>query len=663
MMIRRLAPKCAPAALLVLTGLATFSPTLAQDAGTPEVAATQAQQAPIRRHAVSLIGEPKFKADFKHFDWVNPNAPKGGVLQMWSDGTFDNLNGFTIKGVGAEGLGLITDTLMQDSLDEPSTSYGLIAEWVSYPDDFSSATFGLRKEAKFHDGKPVTPEDVVFSLDALKKANPFIAKYYKNVVKAEKTGEQEVTFMFDVKGNRELPQIVGQLSVLPKHYWDAKGANGEPRDLEKTTLEPPLGSGAYKIKSVDTGRTIVYERVKDYWAQELPAAKGMSNLDEIRYTYFRDRTPAFEEFKSGKIDFWRENTSSAWASQYSFDAVKNGFVKKEAVALSNTVSRMQGMVINLRRPKFQDSRVRQALNLAFNFEDLNKQVMFGLYTRVGSYFDNSELKASGLPQGRELEILKGFEKDLPPELFTTEWKNPVNVKRDDVRAHLNDALKLLKDAGWELREEEVNDPSCGTVCKLMRSVGLSSAKKGKVLRNAKGEAFEIEFLVPGEMFNRHLSFYIGSLELIGIKGTIRVVDESQYVKRRNGKDFDMMIEGYGQSLSPGNEQRDFWGSAAAVVEGSRNLMGIKSPVIDALIDNIVFAKDRAELVAATKALDRTLLWGFYLVPNWHNPSEWIAYWDRFGRPEKLPSQTSGFPTIWWYDAAKDAALQQAKAKK
>ena len=657
MIVRHSVLKSAPIVLALCAGIAAANLAYADDAAP----AAAAQTAQVRRHALSLIGEPKFKADFKNFDWVNPDAPKGGTLRMWADGSFDNLNAFTIKGVAAEGLGLLNDTLMQDSLDEPSTTYGLVAEWVSYPDDFSTATFGLRKEAKFQDGTPVTPEDVVFSFDALKKANPFLAKYFKNVVKAEKTGDHEVTFTFEMAGNRELPYILGQLSVLPKHYWEGKGSNGEPRDLEKTTLEPPLGSGAYKIKSMDTGRTLAYERVKDYWAKDLAVSKGQNNFDEIRYTYFRDRTPAFEEFKSGKVDFWRENTSSAWANQYGFDAAKNGFVKKEAIPLSNSVARMQGMVFNLRVAKFQDVHVRQALNLAFNFEDLNKQVMFGLYTRVGSYFDNSELKASGLPEGRELEILKGFEKDLPPQLFTTEWKNPVNATRDDMRAHLNDALKLMKEAGWELREEEVNDPSCGSVCKLMRGIGLSSAKKGKVLRNAKGEAFEIEFLVPGEMFNRHLAYFIGNLELIGVKGTIRVVDESQYVKRRNGKDFDVMIESFAQSLSPGNEQREFWGSASADVEGSRNLMGLKSPVIDALVDKIVFAKDRAELVAATKALDRTLLWGFYLIPNWHNPSEWIAYWDRFGRPDKLPSQTSGFPTIWWHDAAKDTALQ-AKAK-
>ena len=659
MIVRHSVLKSAPIVLALCAGIAAANLAHSDDAAP--AAAAAAQTAQVRRHALSLIGEPKFKADFKNFDWVNPDAPKGGTLRMWADGSFDNLNAFTIKGVAAEGLGLLNDTLMQDSLDEPSTTYGLVAEWVSYPEDFSTATFGLRKEAKFQDGTPVTPEDVVFSFDALKKANPFLAKYFKNVVKAEKTGDHDVTFTFEMAGNRELPYILGQLSVLPKHYWEGKGANGEPRDLEKTTLEPPLGSGAYKIKSMDTGRSLAYERVKDYWAKDLAVSKGQNNFDEIRYTYFRDRTPAFEEFKSGKVDFWRENTSSAWANQYGFDAAKNGFVKKEAIPLSNSVARMQGMVFNLRVPKFQDVHVRQALNLAFNFEDLNKQVMFGLYTRVGSYFDNSELKASGLPEGRELEILKGFEKDLPPQLFTTEWKNPVNATRDDMRAHLNDALKLMKEAGWELREEEVNDPSCGSVCKLMRGIGLSSAKKGKVLRNAKGEAFEIEFLVPGEMFNRHLAYFIGNLELIGVKGTIRVVDESQYVKRRNGKDFDVMIESFAQSLSPGNEQREFWGSASADVEGSRNLMGLKSPVIDALVDKIVFAKDRAELVAATKALDRTLLWGFYLIPNWHNPSEWIAYWDRFGRPDKLPSQTSGFPTIWWHDAAKDTALQ-AKAK-
>jgi microcin C transport system substrate-binding protein len=649
---------------MVLTaglGLIHVQGAVAQDAAAP-TAAPVAAAAPVKHHGLSLVGELQYKADFKHFDWVNPDAPKGGAARLRVDGTFDNLNQFTIDGVPAAGIGLVNDTLMATSLDEPSAEYGLIAEWVSHPPDFASATFGLRKEARFHDGKPVTVEDVIFSLDIQKKVNPFLGKYFKNVVKAEKTGENEVTFTFDKAGNRELPHILGQLNVLPKHYWEAKNEKGEARDLAKTTLEAPLGSGAYKIKSVDAGRSIVYERVKDYWAANLPVMKGQNNFDELKFTYFRDRTASFEEFKSGKIDFWQENTSRAWASQYGFDAVKNGLVKKEAVPLTNTVSRMQGFAMNLRRLKFQDVRVRQALNLAFNFEDLNKQITFGLYQRVGSYFDNSELKAAGLPEGRELEILKEFESELPKDLFTKEWKNPVYNTADDARMHLKQALDLLKDAGWTVNDEEIADPSCGAMCKLMRSVGLGSAKKARVLRNAKGEALEIEFLVPGEMFNAHISHYIQNLALIGIKGVIRQVDESQYQKRENTFDFDVVVANFGQSLSPGNEQRDYWSSAAAEVEGTRNVMGIKNPVIDKIIDKIVFAKDRAELVASTKALDRVLLWGHYLVPHWHNPAQWIAYWDRLGKPQKLPSQSSGFPEIWWYDDAKAKALDTAMKK-
>jgi len=611
--------------------------------------------APVRHHALSLIGEPKFGPDFKHFDWVNPDAPKGGAVRFSVEGTFDSLNPFSIKGSPAGGVGMIYDSLMAGSPDEESTEYGLVAAWVSFPPDFSSATFGLRPEARFHDGKPITPDDVIFSLGALKAAHPMYGRYYKNVVKAEKTGEHEVTFTFDQSGNRELPQILGQLPVLPKHFWDATGANGEPRDLAKSTLEVPLGSGPYKIKSVDTGNRIVFERVKDYWAKDLPVVIGQWNFDELRFQFFRDRTAAFEDFKSGRADLWRENTASAWATQFSFDAIQKGWVKKEALPTSG-VARMQGFVFNTRRPKLQDPRVRRAFNLAFDFEDLNKSVLFGQYTRVGSFFDNSELAAKGLPEGRELEILKEFEKDLPPALFTTEWKNPVYGSREDARTNLAEAMGLFKEAGWEVRQEVVDDPECGAFCKLLRWVGLGSAKTQSVMRDSKGEPFAVEFLLGSEAFQRHVAHYRANLEKIGVQATVRIVDDAQYEQRETNFDFDIIIDGFPQSLSPGNEQRDFWGSGAADQPGSRNTIGIKSPVIDAIIEKLVFAKDRAELVATTRALDRVLLWGNYVVPQWYNPYEWLATWDVFGRPQKLPSQTASFTQIWWVDQAKEQAL-------
>ena len=612
------------AALLALTAFAS-----------PAAADPQAQ---TRHHALSLIDEPKYPADFKNFDWVNPDAPKGGTLRMTvRDSTFDSLNPFSIQGVSAMGAGMIYDFLMANSPDEELTEYGLVAEWVSYPADFSSATFGLRPEARFHDGKPITPEDVIFSLEALKKADPQSARYYKNVVKAEKTGEREVTFTFDMKGNRELPNILGQLTVLPKHYWEGKGANGEPRDLSKSTLEIPLGSGPYKIKSFDTGRSIVLERVKDYWAKDLPVSKGQWNFDELSFQYYRDRTAAFEDFKGGNSDFWRENTASTWATQYDFDAAQKGWVKK-AVIPTKGVAQLQAFVFNTRRDKFKDPRVRHALNLAFNFEDMNNTLLFGQYTRVGSFFDNSELKASGVPEGRELEILNEYKDQLPPEVFTTEWKNPVYAAPQDTRKNLGEAVKLLNEAGW------VTKPG------------------STVLTNAKGEPFTIEFLQSNETFNRHLAQYISNLQKLGIQASIRVVDPAQYERREKTFDFDAIVDVFRQSLSPGNEQRDFWGSASADQDGSRNTIGIKNPVIDQLIEKLVAAKDREELVAYTRALDRVLLWNYYVVPTWYNPNEWLAMWDKFGRPEKLPRLTAAFTQVWWFDPAKQQALAAARGK-
>ena len=380
-----------------------------------------------------------------------PTRRRAARLRGFAEGSFDSLNPFTVKGDPAGGLGLVYDSLLAASPDEPSSEYGLIAEWVSYPPDYSSVTFGINPKARFHDGSPITPEDVIFSFEAQKKAHPRSAFYYKNVVKAEKTGDNEVTFTFDVKGNRELPQIVGQLSVLSKKFWEGTGPDGQPRDIMKSTLEIPLGSGAYRVKSFDAGRTITYERVKDYWAKDLPVSKGQWNFDEFKLTYFLDRTPAFEEFKSGKLDYWIESTASQWATGYNFPAIEKGWVKKEAIPVKR-VAPMQAFVFNQRRKQFQDPRVRRAFALAFNFEEANKKLFYDLYVRVGSYFDNSELAAKGLPQGRELEILNEVKSEVPPEVFTTEWKNPVNATPEDFRNHMREASKLLAEAGWTMQE-------------------------------------------------------------------------------------------------------------------------------------------------------------------------------------------------------------------
>jgi len=613
---------------LLLKSIATATAALALGLGPAVTAGALAQE--TRHHALSLVGEPRFPPDFKNFDWANPDAPKGGTVRRAMIGSFDTLNAFSIRGEPAAGVGaFVYDTLMTTSIDEPSTEYGLVAEWVSFPEDLSSATFQLREGAKFHDGQPITPEDVIFSLSALKSANPLFSLYYKNVTSAEKTGERQVTFRFDMKGNRELPQILGQLYVLPKHYWEGKQPNGEPRDITKSSLEVPLGSGPYRIKSVDPGREIVFERVKDYWAKDLPVMRGLHNFDEMRFAYFRDRVPAFEAFKSGQIDLWSETSANAWATQYNIDAVKNGLIKKEELP-HKRVAPMQAFAFNLRRPQFQDVRVRKAFNLAFNFEALNKSLFYDSYIRVSSYFDNSELKATGLPQGRELELLNAVRDKVPPEVFTTEWKMPTAATAMEHRNNLREALQLLKEAGWQ------------------------SGSGG--LTNAKGEKLSVEFLLVSPDFERVLLPYVEDLKKLGIDARVRLVDSSQYTRRLEEFDFDITIASFAQSHSPGNEQREYFGSAAADKNGSRNVIGIKNPALDELIEVLVQAKSREEVVAATHAIDRVLLWNYYVVPQWHYPFDRVASWNIFGRPEKLPSQDpDGGAINWWIDGSKAQA--------
>ncbi|ODS01659.1 hypothetical protein AUC69_05175 [Methyloceanibacter superfactus] len=583
-----------------------------------------AEDAPTCHHAVSLVGEPKYQAGFTHFDYVNPDAPKGGRARIASIGGFDSLNPVLYRGEQAAGLGLVTESLMSDSIDESSTSYGLIAECASYPADYSSVTFKLREGARWHDGTPITTDDVIYSLEVNKTANPRMGLYYKNVTRAEATGDNEVTFYFDSKGNRELPMIMGQLTILPKHYWTGKDAKGEQRDPMKTTLEPPLGSGPYRIKEATPGRTVVYERVDDYWGKDLPVNKGQWNYDELRFDYYRDTTVAFESFKAGNLDYWQETSAKNWATAYDVPAVRDGYIKRQEVKIKRTQP-MQAFVLNLRRPQFQDRRVRQALNLAFNFEWANKNLFYGQYERVGSYFENSELAAPPEPpQGRELEILNEVKDQVPTEVFTEIHKNPVNEEQADLRGNLRKAVMLLKEAGWQVKDG--------------------------VLTNAKtGQKMTIEFLLVSPLFERIVQPYLRNLERLGIKGSIRLVDSAQYTRRLNVFDYDIIVSTFAQSESPGNEQRDFWGSEAADREGSMNLIGIKDPAIDKLVDRIIYAKDREELVAATRALDRVLLWHDFVVPQWFSPYVRIAYWDRYGQPEQLPGLTPGFLQVWWYD--------------
>jgi microcin C transport system substrate-binding protein len=618
--------------------------------------AAHANEEPQWRHALSLFGDVKYPEGFKRFEYVNPDAPKGGLVRQAMIGTFDNFNvavGF-VRGNMAAGLNLIYDSLMTSSLDEVSTEYGQIAEAVMHPDDYSWARFRLNPQARWHDGQPITVDDVIYSLEVSKKHNPQLAAYYRHVVKAEKTGEREVTFTFDSKGNRELPLILGQLTVLPKHWWEGKDANGRQRDVGATTLEPPLGSGAYRIKSFEPGRNIVYARVPDYWGKDLAVSIGVNNFDELRFEYFRDITVALEAFKGDQLDWRYETSARNWATAYDFPAAREKrVVMEEFPILSQGV--MQAFAFNIRRDKFKDPRVRRAFNYAFDFEEMNKALFYGQYTRIDSFFSGTELAwnwrpdpnspskptadpapASGLPEGLELSMLEPLRDQLPPEVFTTPYTNPTFGSPTAMRENLREATRLLREAGYEIRNRR--------------------------LVNAKsGEPFTVEILLREPAFERVALFMRPSLERLGIAVNVRTVDDSQYENRLRTWDFDMIVVSWGQSLSPGNEQRNYWSTQSADNPGSRNFVGIKNPAIDALIDRIIFAKDRAELVAATRAMDRVLMWNHYVIPQWTYGKQRTVRWNRFAHPEFMPAYgAAAFPTVWWWDkerAAKAGARQ------
>jgi microcin C transport system substrate-binding protein len=617
--------------LLQSGAFATIAPALGVAASVTPAPAQTATGEPAWRHALSLFGDIKYPADFKRFDYVNPDAPKGGVARMISLGTFDNFNiAVSVKGTTAPAAIMIYETLMSRSQDEVATEYGLLAEGVTHPEDFAWVIYRLRKEARWHDGKPVTPEDVIFSVETLKKQSPFYASYYRHVVKIEKIGERDIKFTFDSPGNRELPTIVGELVVLPKHYWEGADGQGRKRDVSATTLEPPLGSGPYRIKEFVAGRSVTLERVKDYWGAGLPAQIGQNNFDEMRFEFFRDNQVALEAFKADQADWISENSAKQWATAYDFPAVADKRVVREEFPINDS-GRMQAFAFNLRREQFKDARLRRAFNYAFDFEEMNKQLFYGQYKRVNSYFDGTELAASGLPEGKELQILETVRDRVPPEVFTTPYVNPVGGNPESVRANLRESMRLLKEAGYEIRDRKLVD--------------------------AAGNAIAVEILIQDPSAERIALFYKPSLERIGVTTSIRIVDDAQYQNRLRSFDFDIIIEQWPESLSPGNEQREYWGSQSADQAGSRNTIGIKSPAVDALIDKVIFAKDRADLVAATKALDRVLLWNFYVVPQFTYSFARYARWDRFSHADPLPKYArSGLPSLWWFDADKAAKI-------
>lgn len=583
----------------------------------------------------SLMGESKYGQNFERYDYVNPDAPKGGTLNSVADGSFDSLNPYIVRGTPAAGLvpfggGLLYDTLMEQSIDEPSVSHPLVADAYKYPADYSSATYRIDPRAKWHDGQPITVDDVIWSFNVLKEHSPYYRRYYENVTEAVAVAEREVEFRFDQKGNRELPKILGDLAVLPKHWWEGTDASGKKRDITQPTLEPPLGSAAYRIESMKPGQEIVWARVPDYWGANLPVKIGRENFDKRKYIYILDSTAAWQAFtKGGLEDLHREPSARDWKTKYDFPALNSGdVIQKEFKATSG--ARFQGFALNTRRPLFADRRVRQALTLAYDFETPNRLLSFDLNIRVNSYFIGSDLASSGIPQGKELEILEPFRSELPPELFTQEFKLPVYKTPQDERTHLREALKLLAEAGW--------------------------TSKGGKLVNASGQPFEFELLTNNESIQPAFAFFSDTLRKIGITARLRIVDSSQFTNRVNDYDFDVILASLAQSESPGNEQREFWSSKAADTPGSRNYSGIKNPVVDKLVERIVFASDREDLRAATHALDRVLLWNYYTVPQLTRDVDFYAYWNKFGIPDKQPTYIGPDTESWWIDVEKEKAL-------
>ena len=581
-------------------------------------------------HGIAMHGTPKYPADFTHFDYVNPDAPRGGTVVRDAFGSFDSLNPFIINGTAAVGSD-IYDTLTMPSADEPFTRYCLICETIEVPDDRSWVEFVLRDDAYFHDGEPITVDDVIFSFEILKEVNPFVEAYYADITSVEITGARTVRFNFSGTTNLELPLIIAELNVLPAHYW-------EGREFNETTLEPPLGSGPYRIGAVDPGTSIVLERVEDYWAADHPVNVGQNNFDVLRFEYFRDTDVAREAFKGGDLDFWSENQSKAWATSFDISAVEDGRIVKHNFPHSRGAG-MQGFVFNTRRSIFHDPLVRDALAFAFDFEATNANLFYGAYTRTDSYFENSELASSGLltdAGDEEREILERFRAQLPAGLYDEIFTVPTTSGgAGGARENIARGAAMLDEAGWPLTD-------------------------GVRVNAETGETLEVEILLVSPAFERIVLPFIDNLERMGVVASARLVDSAQYGNLVESYDFDMLISTFSESESPGNEQRAFWSSGAAEILGGRNIIGIQDPVIDELVDLVISAPSRESLVQRVRALDRTLLWGHYVIPNWHVPHDRLAFWNKFGWPEITPGRGVQF-NAWWLDEAKAEALETAIA--
>ncbi|WP_413204274.1 extracellular solute-binding protein [Rhodospirillum sp. A1_3_36] len=608
-----------------LTAAALSAAVLSASFALPNLG--RAEDTPAPAHGLAMYGTPKYPADFTHFDYVNPDAPKGGDIRLATIGGFDSLNPYVIKGDSAAGLGLTYDTLMVSSADEAFTKYGLIAESVEVPKDRSWVRFTLRPEAKWSDGEPITAEDVAFSMETLRtKGLPLYNAYYSSVTNVEVEDERTVRFDFEEGENRELPLIVSELPILPKHYW-------KDRDFTAVTLDIPVTSGPYAVKDFEPGRYITLERRDDYWAKDLPVNRGKNNFDTIRYDYYRDSTVMFEAFKAGAIDFRQEMSAKAWATKYDFPAAEDGRVIKETLD-HHRVEGMQGFVYNMRNPLFADPKVREALANAFDFEWTNQTLSSGELKHHRSYFDNSDLAATGLPSEAELAILEPLRDDIPKRVFTEEYNPPSTAPPGGLRANLKKALDLLREAGW-------------------------SVKDGKLV-NGEGKPFSFEILLVQPEFEKIILPMAKNLERLGIDVSIRTVDTAQYINRLTQFDYDMIVGSWGQTESPGNEQRDFWSSAAADTPGSRNLAGIKNPALDKVIDQLIASPSREDLVTRVHALDRILQWSFLVIPQFYFGADFIAHWDIFGHP---PTPSKGVQLMtWWIDPEKAASLTGRSAR-
>jgi microcin C transport system substrate-binding protein len=583
--------------------------------------------APLRTYGISLLGAPSLPPDFKYFPYVNPDAPKGGEVALSTIGTFDSFNPFIIRGTAASDVWRVWDTLTMANADEAETEYGLLAQVIELPADRMGVAFELRPEATFHDGTPVTAEDVAWTFETLReKGRPFYRQYYGDIASVTVEGPRRVVFHFKSATNRELPLILGQMMILPKHWWAG-------RDFEAPLTDPPLGSGPYQVGHFEFGRTLSMVRVPGSWSKDLPVMRGLNNFDTRRTEYFRDGTVALEAFKAGQIDFREENVAKEWATAYDFPAMQKGLVKKELLS-HHLPTGMQGFGMNTRRPLFQDVRVRHALAMAFDFEWANANLFYGAYTRTNSYFSNSDLASSGIPEGAELALLDKYRAQLPPDLFTKPFQLPVTDGSGNHREEMRDALALLEQAGWKVRDRK--------------------------LVNADGQPFTFEILLDQPAFERVSLPYVQWLSRLGIDARVRTVDPAQFQRLMDTYDFDMVVVSYGESESPGNEQTGYWTCSSAKEDGGYNLMGVCSPVIDDLVRQVVSASDHEHLLIATHALDRVLLAGWYVVPHWYLQSVRAAYWDRFGRPGE-PVRTGLEFGSWWVDPVKSAAIDAARS--